>query len=152
MSRVETILGRKWYGGASVPKTTANMSVVSNGAYINYYPSPAAVEIAKKWPRGYKAAWDIDDESGQPVTVHLMPSVMRGFVFRIPKNQRPHFVIPTSDVGPPDLDNTRLQPVEELTISDQEISAENSDSAVNEVKAADITLATASAEVANDVG
>ena len=50
--------------------------------------------------------------------VHLSPATARGFTLR----QRPHFVLPTGDVGIPDVAIGVLKPAEEVAIDAEMIS------------------------------
>ena len=143
--RIEVHRGRN---GTSV--NGAAISVVAAGAYIHIYPSAAAFAIAKNWTSGYLAAFEIDDETGQPTTVHFTPAPApgRGFRIRQGKTGRPHFYVPTIDIGTPDH-STGIRPVQEIAISDQEISVRLPFSfRLNETPTTDGTAAT---EVANDV-
>ena len=120
--RVEVHRGgrRGTANGPPVPNAGADISVVSNGDYIHYYPSHTAFEIARTWTGGYLAFFEIGDD-GQPTALHFTPAPGGGFKLRQGKTGRPHFYAPTIDIGTPDH-STGLRPVEEFAISDREIS------------------------------
>ena len=45
--------------GDGSPKDYADLSVVNGGKYINFYPSPKALDILKEWKRGVRMTWQL---------------------------------------------------------------------------------------------
>jgi hypothetical protein len=116
--RIEVHRGRSRSGTSA---NGAAISVVANGSYIYYYLSAAALAIAQNWTSGYQVAFEIDDETRQPIAIHFTPATGRGFKLRQGRTGRPYLYVPTSMVGTPDHSGGLL-PVLELAISEQEIS------------------------------
>jgi hypothetical protein len=122
MERIKTIRGQKRLngphprtrtGGQAAPKDAADVSAIGGGQYLNYYLSAAAFTVAKEWTEGCDVEWEVGDP-GQPVVAHLTPAAARGFTLRQPRSgQRPHFVLPTGDIGVPAADDG-LNTVEEV--------------------------------------
>src|SRR2546429_2090065 len=133
MARVKTIRGQKRLngsgprtqtGGQAVPRDVADVSAVNGGQHLNYYLSTASFAVAKEWTAGCDVEWDMDDDPEKPVVVHLTPAAGRGFTLRQPlRHHRPHFVLPTGDVGIPAA-VVGLNVVKEVAITDARISIE----------------------------
>jgi hypothetical protein len=75
------------------------MLVVGGGSRLIYLPSTAAAEIMSGWDRGATVDWEVDDYSGQPHTVHLMPAT-NGAGFKLKHNGYRYWLsMSTSSVG-----------------------------------------------------
>lgn len=89
----------------------ARMSLIEAGLYIYYYPSLAALAVITQWLNGASAEWEIDDNSGQPLMLYLIPAAAGGLLLKKGRTGSPHISLSTSQIG--ELEQAPIQTVEE---------------------------------------
>jgi hypothetical protein len=100
----------------------ATLSVIADGRYLNYYPGSVVLAAVSQWPNGALLEWDLDDLTRRPRGFYLVQASARGgLTLRKRPQQRPHFAIPTSQVGIAEHSTGNgSQAVEDEVISDTE--------------------------------
>jgi hypothetical protein len=76
------------------------MMVLGGGKRLVYLPSAAAAAIMVEWHGGATISWEVDDRSGKPHTVHLMPAKDGESGYQLLRDRYRHWLnMPTSAVG-----------------------------------------------------
>ena len=88
-------------GRGSYPRDVARMKFDHRNAQIVYYPSAAREGWITEWEHGCIAEFEVDDASGRPRSLRLMPAPPEepGFKLRGGNGQRSHLCIPTRGIG-----------------------------------------------------
>jgi hypothetical protein len=102
----------------SVNNGVAVMTSRQVGNALAVYPSPDRRKAIRQWPCGAAVEWEIDDDSGQPLFIHLTPAQgTDGYLMR----DGTHFIFQCSALGTVDPNANNRQTVEE-TVSDSGVS------------------------------
>jgi hypothetical protein len=98
------------------------MSVLANGRYLYYYPSPGVLRILDLWTgTGITLAWEKDDATNQ-VIAHLTPAQPGDATvpLRKPDVGSAFISLPTIDIGK--AVKQPIQTVAEITVTETEIA------------------------------
>jgi hypothetical protein len=115
------VAGTPWWERS---KEYAWLSVMGDGRYLTYRPSPAAVDLVsrREWRRRASAVWELDP-SGNPVAIHFKRATAADHAVKLRRHRsiRPYFSLLTSQVGQASCSYPHRPYRVEETIADDEI-------------------------------
>jgi hypothetical protein len=107
----------KHTGRRKSQRGAARMSLVDHGLYIHYYPSDGAMAIIRQWSHRVSLELEVDDETGAPLILYLVPATVGGLVVKEGGTGAPYIGVRSDQWT---LEDGPLQVVEE-TVAESEI-------------------------------